>query len=191
MEVKGADMEGIEEKSVKDLARRLALHANELYGAGLDTSELAEEFASLFHEERIDPSPDGTFGQMVGRYAIRPDDLKLFDAVIDGLAAAASANWMAAGIAILRLVHRVLTKGARLEVHHIRVLTILRCNVRGDEDDGMTADEILEVFHRTEPDKNLAWVKECLLELSECPNIGGGISKLVTEAPKGRWRPQV
>ena len=54
---------------------------------------LADELVTEFAEYEVPPSQPGTLGFLVGHYAIRKDDFKIFEALTDGLKAAAAVSF--------------------------------------------------------------------------------------------------
>lgn len=167
---------------------------------------IAHEAARAFVEDCAVAQPrSGTFGAMVANYAIRSDEVKLFDAMSTALLAAAGAGFfvvpdtmagsklIAGGlgvfVAAIKFFKNLWVRGVRLDDDQVRLLTILRCNNSGGS--GMTEKQILEVIQRNDPKHDLAWVERHLKELSEYPTPDKGITKLVSKDSQGRWRPHV
>lgn len=177
---------------VGKLNERLADYPPECAGA------LAQAFADAFAEKILE-APSGVLGAMVGKYAIRSDQVKLFDLIASALPAAAGVGFfigsgpvlgaaVTIGVAIVRLAHSLATQGVTLDDGKIRVLTILRFNIQRPQDRGMTVDEILEVIERTQPNYDSTWVKQQLEELSSMPT-SRGTTEIVSHDTQGRWRP--
>lgn len=160
--------------------------------------QLTQEFASY----EVPPLKPGTMGALVGRYAIRKDDLKVFDALTGGLTAAASASFfmahqpvLAANVAICvslaKLIRSLATRGAFLDRDVLSVLTILKCNITSPSDPGLMPAEILEIIQRTTPEADLAWLQQRLDFLKEVPTRDGAATKLASLDASGRWRTHV
>jgi hypothetical protein len=188
----------IEEQSKRQLAERLCERLYDYDYSPQYVHEVAIVFADLFAKE-ISERRSGVLGAMRGKYAIRSDDVKLFDVVATALPAAAGVGFVLGGgpalgatasvvIAVIRLLHRLVTRGVSLDEAKIRLLTILRSNVLGPENRGMTINEILEIVQRTQPDKDIDWVKRHLDELSSMPTYDRGGSKIVSQDSHGLWR---
>src|SRR5438034_1891647 len=110
--------------------------------------DFAQEFATALVREyatvEVPRTRPGTLGMLVGRYALRKDDLKLFDAIAEGLKAAAGVTFFATdgpalgakvaiGVSLARLLRTLVIRGAWLAPDALHVLTILSCNVSGAE----------------------------------------------------------
>jgi hypothetical protein len=162
--------------------------------------ELTRAFTELYAEAESPPAPDGVFPALIRNYAIRKDDLKLFDAATDSLAAAAGAQFflgaeptigakVAIAIAVFKFMRNMMTRGVWLEQDQIWLLTILRCNVHGPNTPGLTVEEILEVINRRTPLRNIDWVDGHLKRLTAVPTLSGAnVAALVSCDDLGRWR---
>jgi hypothetical protein len=104
---------------------------------------------------------------------MRKDDFKLFDALMDGLKAAAGVSFFTAnqpalganvaiGVSLAKLLRALVMRGVFLDSDKLHVLTILRCNASSPQDAGLLPVEILAVVQRTKPDADLAWVQQRL-----------------------------
>src|SRR5262245_58982142 len=79
-------MNTLEAMSVSALAQSLRMRvATDNDGI----AAIAEAFAEAFGEPVTSTAPPGTLGYLVCKYAIRAEDLKLFDTLVDALASAA------------------------------------------------------------------------------------------------------
>lgn len=161
----------------------------------------AEAFAAEFATVEVQPTRPGTLGMLVGRYALRKDDLKLFDAITDGLKSAASVSFFASnqpavgakvaiGVSLARLLRTLVMRGVWLDPDTLQILTILRCNVSTPADPGLSAEELLSVVQRTKPEADLGRVQRLLSQLNESPTRDGTTARLAFSDPAGRWRPQ-
>ena len=185
-----------------ELSSRLAArHQHEQWPA-----PALEQMAAVFVEAGGEPlpvrSPVGGLGFLVRRYAVRTDDVKLFDCVVNALSAAAGAGFFldggpvaaamtAIGMAVIRFLWQLRSNGVVLDEDQVRVLTILCANVGGPSDPGLTAEEILGVVRRVTPEKDLAWVEAQLASLAQCPVASGATRALVSQDHQNRWRPHV
>ncbi len=131
------------------------------------------------------------------RWVIRDDDLKLLDAILDGMKASAGAGFFilggltvtgtaAAAAAIfagmLKLAYNALSKGATLSVPDYSVIAVLFA-----QSGGLTDQEILDRLSTSEPNWTIDQVRERLAALGEIPSRSGKIS-LVWKGADGRWR---
>lgn len=182
--------------------------AHELKANGV-SSEYADEIAKALVEECAifevpPPRPDtlraipGTLSAIFGRYAIRKDDIKLFEALTDGLVAAvgvessaghgpAAAAKVGLCVSLAKLIRSFLQRGARLDRDTIHVLTILKCNAATPGDAGLSPAEILKIVQRTKPDCDFAWIEHRLDFLREVPTRDGATSKLASQDAFGKW----
>jgi len=166
-------------------------------------AEFAHELARILVEEfavyEVPPAKPGTFGFLVGRYAIRKDDFKIFDALTDGLKAAAAVSFftthqpvmganVALGVAFAKLLRSIAMRGAFLDSDTVLVLSILKCAVRSPDDEGLTSNEILTMVSSTRPDADLTWVQQRLDHLKDFPTRDGAVAKLASSDSAGRWR---
>jgi hypothetical protein len=160
--------------------------------------QLMQEFASF---DVPAPAP-GTLGMLVGRYAIRKDDFKIFDALMDGLKAAAGVSFFTAhqpvlgvnvaiGVSLAKLLRSMAMRGTFLNRDDLQVLTILKCNVASPSDPGLAPDEILVIARRTKEDADLSWLQQRLDYLEDVPTRDGATTKLASADPSGRWRSHV
>jgi hypothetical protein len=176
--------------------------ARELKESGVG-SAYAEEIAKALVEEyatfEVPPSRPGTLGAIIGRYAIRKDEIKLFDALTDGLKTAAGVEFFAGhqpalsakvalGVSLAKLIRSFLQRGAILDRDTVHVLTILKCNADSPEDLGLTVEEILKIAQRTKPDCDLARIEHRLDFLRTVPTRDGGTTMLASQDGLGKWR---
>jgi len=135
----------------------------------------------------------------VGRYAIREDDIKLFEVLTDGLTAAAGVGFftqhppllaakVAIGVSLAKLVRALMMRGVLLDRDTIHVLTILRCNAAAPRDPGLSPEEVLHIVQRTKPECDINWVQQRLDYLKDVPTRDRGNAKLASADPCGRWR---
>jgi hypothetical protein len=161
--------------------------------------ELARELTREFALYESPPARPGTLGFLVGRYAIRKDDLRIFDAVTDGLKAAAAASFftthqpvmganVALGVALAKFLRSIAMRGAFLDPEAVLVLSVLKCAVRSPDDEGLTPNEILTMISSTRPDADLTWVQRRLDHLKDFPTRDGAVAKLASSDSTGRWR---
>lgn len=176
--------------------------AEELKGNGVP-SEFADEIAKALVTDCATfqvPTPrPGTLGLLTGRYAIRKDDIKLFDLLTDALTTAATVHFFAGhdpllsanvGIAVslAKLVRGLLMRGAFLDRDSIHVLTVLQYNATVPGDPGLSPEEVLQVIQRTKPEHDIAWVNQKLGYLKEVPTRDGSRAVLASPDSFGRWR---
>jgi hypothetical protein len=181
------------------------LLANDLLAKGMEPGfarVLADELVQKFAEYEVPPSQPGTLGFLVGRYAIRKDDFKIFEALADGLKAAAAVSFFTAhqpvigtnvalGVSLAKLLRSIAMRGALLDPDTVLLLTILKATVRSPDDDGLTANEILTMVSSTQPNADLAWVQKRLDRLKDFPTRDGAVTKLASSDSDGHWRPHV
>jgi hypothetical protein len=159
---------------------------------------LVKEFAVL---EAPRPA-DGTFGALRGRYAIRKDDVKIFDAVTDGLKAAAGVSFFTAqkpllaanvaiGVALAKLLRALAMRGTVLDRDKLEVLTILKCKVALPSDAGLKSEEILDFLRTKRQNVDLGWLQQQLDFLASVPTWDGASTKLASADQSGRWRSHV
>src|SRR6266567_1332583 len=162
--------------------------------------ELATELANEFAVYEAPPAKPGTLGFLVGRYAIRKDDFKIFDPLTDGLKAAAAVSFFTAhqpviganvaiGVSLAKLLRSIAMRGAMLDPDTALILSILKCAVRSPDDEGLTPNEILTMVSSRRPHADLAWVQQRLDRLKDFPTRDGALAKLATSDSIGRWRP--
>jgi len=186
---------GTMEELSASLAEELKVHGLVDEYAGEIAKALVTDCATFYV-----PTPrPGTLSLLIGRYAIRKDDIKLFDLLTDGLKAAAAVNFFAShqpvlsanvGIAVslAKLVRGLLMRGGVLDRDSIHVLTVLKCNATVPGDPGLSPEEVLQVIHRTKPEHNIAWVNQKLGYLKEVPMRDGSRVVLASPDSLGRWR---
>jgi hypothetical protein len=179
----------------KDLAADFQAKGIETEFAG----ELAKELTKEFATNEASPIPPGTVGFLVGRYAIRKNDFKIFDSLTDGLKAAAAVGFftthqpaigakVAIAVSMAKLLRSIAMRGALLDSDHALVLSILKCTVRSPDDEGLTPNEILTMVSSSRPNADLAWVQQRLDRLKEFPTRDGDVAKLASSDSFGRWR---
>jgi hypothetical protein len=184
------------EKLTTALAKELMAHGIPPEFAEEIAPELTQEFASF----ELPPSDPGTLSLLVGRYAIRKDDFKVFDALMDGLKAAAGVSFFTAhqpvlgahvaiAVSLAKLLRSLAMRGVFLDQDTFHVLTILKCNVVTQNDLGLTSNEILEIVRRNSADADLNSLEQRLDFLKEVPTRDGATAKLVSADSSGRWRP--
>jgi hypothetical protein len=165
------------------------------------SAHVARGFFEIGGEALTQSAPRGGLTSLVGRFAIRKDDVKIFDTVVTALGSTAGAHAfigneptptviIGVAVAVFRFLHEVRSKTAALDDGALRIVTILHANVRITTDPGMTADEILTIVRRTSPAADVAWVNQQLRKLEKWPVVSGGTTELVSEVD-GRWRPHV
>ena len=185
-----------------DLASRLAARHHHEQWPALALEQMAAVFVEAGGEPLPVKSPSGGLSVLVRRYAVRSDDVKLFDCVVNALTAAAGAGFFldrgpvagamtAIGVAVIRFLWQLRSNGVVLDEDRLRVLTILCANVGGPSDSGLTAEEILGVVRRLTPERDLAWVEAQLASLAQCPVPSGATRALVSKDYQNRWRPHV
>jgi hypothetical protein len=165
---------------------------------------VAVRFVEEAHERKIPPPSGGTVGALFLKYAIRKDDLNLFDCIVDIAKTTAAAGFFVLPVggsilsakvglvvAILKVARDLRNKSVALTDDQIRILTILRANVPDHTTPGMTVEDLLSVLRRTNPERDAAWVGRQLSDLARCPIPAGGMRELVSQDPRGRWRPHV
>jgi hypothetical protein len=162
-----------------------------------DARAIAAWFVDTCSGDNTPQSSSGIFNLVIGKHAIRTADVDLFESVARALPAAVGilipgtniATPIAALFATVFLFFRNLsTKGVGLNARSIRILTVLKANVRSHEEPGMLVEEILAILQRTEPEWDLPTVEQTLSYLTKHPNRGGGYTELVSQAAS-RWRP--
>lgn len=179
--------------------------ADDLQAKGMEPGfarVLAGELVQEFAEYEVPPAEPGTLGFLVGRYAIRKDDFKIFEALTDGLKAAAAVSFftehqpvigtnVALGVSLAKLLRSIAMRGALLDADTVLILTILKATVRSPDDEGLAADEILTIVSSTKPGADLAWVQKRLDRLKDFPTRDGAVAKLASPDSAGRWRAHV
>jgi hypothetical protein len=159
---------------------------------------LTDEFATF----EVPPPRPNTLSLLIGRYAIRKDNIKIFDALMDGLKAAAGVTFFTAhqpvlsanvgiGISLARVLRDLVNRGVLLNDKSLRILTILKCNVTAPNSPGLSPNEILEILQRTDPQADLDNVQQLLIFLRSVPTRDGGEAKLASNDASGRWRVHV
>jgi hypothetical protein len=166
----------------------------------------AEVFARSFCEicavpERTDDS-SRRFGALVGHFAVRKDELKLFDTMADALKATAAAGFLVGigssssakvGIAmtLIQFLRRLIQRGVWLNEDEIRLMTIVIANARHPRDAGVTTEEIVEIMKRTSEEVDSEAVRLCMDRLAAMPTVDGASAKLISSDSRGRWRAHV
>ncbi len=164
---------------------------------------MAIDFARAFVDSAAfvpPPPPGGTMPALIGNYAIRDDDLSLFDCLVAVLVAGAPVGFFlhpsqvttAAIVGAVGGVGKTLrdlrVKSAWLDQARVRILTILKANVTEATDQGLMDEDILKIVQRTTPELDLEWVRKRLNELTKVPVRGGGVKDFVVQSPNGEWR---
>jgi hypothetical protein len=185
--------------TIEQLAESLA---SDLHSKGIESEfarELAQQLAQEFAVYDIPPAKPGTLGFLVGRYAIRKDEFKIFDALTDGLKAAAAVSFFAThqpviganvalGVSLAKLLRSIAMRGAMIDPDSVVILALLKSAVGSPDDEGLTANEILTMVSSTRPNADLAWVQQRLDRLKEFPTRDGAAAKLASSDSAGRWR---
>jgi hypothetical protein len=167
---------------------------------------IAEVFARSFCEICAVPvRTDGSsrhLGALVGHFAIRKDELKLFDTMADALKAAAAAGFLMGigsssstkvGIAttLIQFLRRLILRGVWLNEDEIRLMTIVIANAPHPRDAGVTTKEIVEIMKRTSEEVNAEAVRLSMERLTAMPTADGASAKLISSDSKGCWRAHV
>lgn len=159
---------------------------------------LTDEFATF----EVPPPRPNTLSLLIGRYAIRRDNIKLFDAVMDGLKAAAGVSFFTAhqpvlganvaiGISLARILRDLVNRGVWLDDKALGILTILKCNATRPNSSGLTPGEIVEILQLSDPQADLDTVQQWLSFLKSVPTRDRGDAKLASDDASGRWRAHV
>lgn len=179
--------------------------ANDLLAKGMEPGfarVLADALVQEFAEFEVSSSQPGTLGFLVGRYAIRKDDFRIFEALTDGLKAAATVSFFTAhqpvigtnvalGVSIAKLLRSIAMRGALLDPDTVLILATLRATVRSPDDEGLSADKILTMISSVRPNADLGWVQKRLDRLKDFPTRDGAVTKLASSDSDGHWRPHV
>ena len=179
--------------------------AGDLQSKGMESGfarVLADELVQEFAEYDVPSAEPGRLGFLVGRYAIRKDDFKIFEALTDGLKAAAAVSFFTAhqpvvgtnvalGVSLAKLFRSIAMRGALLDPDTVLILTVLKTTVRSPDEKGLTADEILTMVSSTRPDTDVNWVQKRLDRLKDFPTRDGAVTKLASPDSAGLWRPHV
>jgi hypothetical protein len=147
------------------------------------------------------PGASGGAGAMAGSFAIREDDLSIFDSLQAALAAAAPAGFFlhaaapAAAIvgvagAIAKVLRDLFVKGAWLDEEKARILLILKANIRDVTSPGLSSADIYAIVARSTPDLDIEWVNRQLAGLMFVP-VRLGTRAFVVRDAADRWRPLV
>lgn len=169
----------------------------------LEAGEIAKVFLENFiYLERLTPSPT-SLELLVRKYAIRREDLKLLLTVAKAAAAGAGAprGLFSSMDAALRVKVRALfaifstlralhSNGRALDQEMVRILAILKERVPDPASQGLTSEELLQIFNLKPPTKDLEWMEHALQELRTIPLPGRSSKELVSELA-GRWRGHV
>jgi len=180
-------------------------HAQSVLVAKGWSKPVARVFARSFCKICAVPERSGdsvrSLGALVGRFAIRKDEMKLFDLIADALKTAAAAGFFVGtgpsssakiGIAtaLIQFFLRLTRRGVWLEQDEIRLMTIVIANGRRPKDSGVTTDEVVEIMRRTgEVDASAA--KQRLERFTSMPTADGASAKLISSDSDGRWRAHV
>lgn len=162
--------------------------------------EAAEKLVSVYREECRGLRTPGVSGMLIKpfKWVIRDDDLKLMQAVFEGLKAATQAGFFtAAGVpipakwtgavaiaaVIFTVAKQALTKGKRLDKRDFEVLYTLNSNK-----DGFKSEELHKKLHS----KNDSWteeeVEERLKNLKKIPVKNGTLKSFTVQEANDRWR---
>jgi hypothetical protein len=189
-------------ETLDELVASLAEHLRAVGIGGEFADAMATALTDEFATFEAPPFRPNTLGLLIGRYAIRKDNIKLFDALMDGLKAAAGVSFFTAhqpllsanvgiGISLARVLRDMANRGVRLNDKALRILTILKCNVTGSNSPGLSPDEILQILQRNDPHADLINVQLWLSFLKSVPTQDGGDTKLASDDASGRWRVHV
>jgi hypothetical protein len=163
--------------------------------------EIALLFVSDFSYFTPPIAPRGSLGLLVGTYAIRKDDLNLFEIVAKAAAAGSTTGFFASLdaalsakitllFAIFSTARELWNKGRFLDSESIRILSILKERIPTHTAPGMNTEEILRIFNLSQPNKDLIWLENTLQELRRIPMPGGSNKELVSEL-HGHWRSHI
>jgi tRNA(adenine34) deaminase len=175
----------------EDLVRTLLPRMPAPYGAA--EIEVCGEFVRAFATPVASPPGAGGLSMRIGRFAIRKDDVPVFDTVLAVSVAAMTGGALspaaiATAAAIFRLLHSLRSKGAWLDDDALRILTILQANVRTPADPGLTLEEMLTIVQRVTKHATAEWLLAQLRRLTAWPVPSAASVALVSESD-GRWRP--
>ncbi|MEM6506497.1 MAG: hypothetical protein AAF711_13730 [Planctomycetota bacterium] len=157
---------------------------------------LADQFVKLYAEETSDT---GTYGALVGKYAIRRDDVQLFETASSVIVKTAGAGFflgaepalsgiVAIGVAVLTMLRRLWVRGVLLDNDKVAVLSILLANQESGHKYGLTAQQLLDILNREQLIYKLNWLENVLNELSAEPTPDGDSAELASSDELGRWR---
>jgi hypothetical protein len=171
-----------------------------LQGTGLAT-EILEGFAVKFdvEKQRIVPRAEpGSLGLILPRWrwVIRNDDLKVLDAMADGMKSAAAVGFfvhaatstqlLSAGAGMLavvaRLIRQAVVKGATVDEEELRMLLLLAANP-----EGLLINEVVEILNRSES-VSAEKVQQVLDRLAKHAVADGSTAAFVSVDGAGRWR---
>jgi hypothetical protein len=185
-----------DEEALRRVIGALEVKLEGLLPSAVPAHDLAAELMPLWKRptETI-AAPGSRPAWLPGKIVVRDEDLKLLDAVLDGLKASVGVGFFlsgapavasataATGIAavLIKLIYNAAMKGVALNGRSHAVLAALAAH-RG----GLTAVEIAELLAPDDPTLNTAAVNEILIGLSAAPARSGKVA-LVWEA-SGRWR---
>ena len=144
------------------------------------------------------PRPPGASPALVrhARWVIRDDDLKLLDALLDGVKASASAGFfhsldvkdptkwasLAAILAALfKIIQQATTKGARLDARYFQVVAELHSS------DGLKRDQLLARLRAHDSTWTSEELDSVLQRLSKYPTRDGSTRAFVSERPGEVW----
>jgi hypothetical protein len=179
--------------SLSELAKS---YSKDLVSAGLPAEEALELANFLVAGYAAELTQDsGVFGAMARNYAIRREDVKLFDAVVSGVQAASGAQFFLSSdngkllggavgvcIAVAKLIHGLYGRGAVLDPESALVPSCL-----SSSKEGLTEAEASQLLPNLDP----ARARAILRMLSDFPTLSRGTSKLATSGPEGVWRSHV
>lgn len=186
--------------------KQTALFTEHLASLGYETAEafeISQRFINEFSYKEPIPVQSNRLGLLVGKYAIRKDDLNLFDCVVKAVQSAASAGFfvyatsgsMAASkcgivFALIQVVRDLRNKGDLLQEEEVKVLTILKSIVPEHSSMGIRAEELLKIVQLELPSQDMTSLTAILQKLSKYPMRGGMNKELVSQSLE-RWRPHV
>src|SRR5260370_29454379 len=112
-------------ESIEELSRSLARHLTRRGIHGLYAREFAQALATEYASVEAPASRPDELSLVLGHYAIRKDDVKVFEAVATGLTASAGVQFftqtqptlqanVAIGLALVRLVRNLMLRGVLL-----------------------------------------------------------------------------
>jgi len=190
-EISGTSLDEISAK----LGDRLSRHGVQSESAAILAAAIASEFAVV--EPHV--SRPGTLGLLIGRYAIRTDDLALLDAMIAGFAALANGQFflngpvaiavrVAIAVAALKFLKPLWLRGVVLSADEARVFLIVQSNTTALTDEGLTAAEIVEILQRVSPECDMHWADEILQRLAAMTARDQSTTSLISCDSRKRWR---
>lgn len=164
---------------------------------------LAQMFIEAVAEPQLgDPESLGRLGTMLGSFAIRKDDVDIFEWLRSALMAAAPTGFLldpksttgaitaaivGLACAIGKAIHDLHVKGAWLDSRSAHILLILKSNIPDTNHPGLTPQEIHSIVQRTDPGCDLALIQRTLDGLLFVPVRIGTRAFVVRDATE-RWR---